>query len=686
MRTPPKHCRPPQNGPRRARSRRKDEPRRSRKYVVIALIIALPAVLSLTARAFTPTPAASTDAQGGIGAMLGAYVRSTPSSSRTDQQSSFNAFQQSSGRKLAIDHFYMPWGSTASSLQWRATWDLDNGRVPLITFGAGGDTRAVARGDQDAYLSSLAGAVRSLGKPVFLRYAPAMDVAADASWVHSGKDYVAAWRHVRQVFAGTRAAWVWSPTAYAFAGGGGGVEQYWPGAGSVDWIAADGYNRYACQGAAQGSWRELSDIFRSFYTWGSTKGKPLMIASTGTSEDPANLARKGNWFQNASRTLQTSMPNVKALVYAQSGSGGCDWRTETSDASQAGFERLAADPWFQLPPTTLGVFTRVTPTSTPTHKPVPTTTTTTRSVPTTTQQTLPPPTDPPAPGGGGSVDGKLVPSSGALWGSSSVSDSLESALGRRFDISHTYHDWDDKFPDSGELARANKGTTLFINWTPRFFGTDRIVSWSSIANGSQDSQIDATASQVRTYGRKMFMAFHTEPEPDVGRYGTAANFVAAWRHIHDRFQAKGVSNVVWVWNVTGSSGWYNLYTGGLYPGDAYVDWIGWDPYNWYTCHNNPWISFGAKVSTGYNWFMQNGFGDKPFMLSEYGSREMPNNPAAKADWYKGIVPALTKLPNLKAVVYFNNGTANPGCDWRINTTAEAQAAFAAAGHESFVNR
>jgi beta-mannanase len=682
MRTPPRHIRPPRNGPRHARPRIKGEVGRSRKFVIIALIIALPAVLSLTAKAFAPTPAASTDAEGGVGAMLGAYVRSTPSDSRADQQSSFDAFQQNSGRQLAIDHFYLPWGSTAGSLQWRATWDLNSGRVPLITFGAGGDTKAVANGDHDAYLASLAGAVRSLGKPVFLRYAPAMDVAADASWVHSGQDYVAAWQHVRQVFSGTRAAWVWSPTANAFAGGGGGVEQYWPGEDSVDWIAADGYNRYACQGAAsKGSWRELSDIFRSFYAWSSTKGKPLMIAGTGTTEDPADGTRKGDWFQNAARTLQTSMPNVKALVYAQSTSSGCDWRTATSDASQAGFNQLAADPWFQLPASTLGLLTQ--PSTSTTLRQA---TTTTKPAPTTTQSTTPPTTNPPLPGGGGGVNGKLVPGAGALWGSSSVSDSLESALGRRFDISHTYHDWDDRFPDSGELSRSSRGTTLFINWTPRYFGTSRIVQWGSIANGSQDAQISATADRVKAYGKPMFLAFHTEPEPDVGQYGSAASFVAAWRHIHDMFQAKDVRNVVWVWNVTGSSGWYSLYKGGLYPGDAYVDWIGWDPYNWYTCHNNGWISFGDKVMTGYKWFMSNGFGDKPFMLSEYGTRDMPGNPSAKADWFKGIVPALANMPNLKALVYFNNGTANPGCDWRINTTAQAQSAFAEAGQQSFVNR
>ncbi len=654
--------------------------RRSRRYTIIALIVALPAVVTLSAKAFSPKPAGSTGAQGGIGAMLGAYVRSSTSFSAADQQVAFTAFERSAGRRLAIDHFYLPWSSKASGLRWRASWDLDNGRVPMVTFGAGGDTRQVARGDHDAYLSSLAAAVRSLQRPVFLRYAPTPDAAGNASWVHSGGDYVAAWRHVRQIFAGTTAAWVWSPTADAFAGARGGVEQYWPGANAVDWVGAEGFNRYACQGV-QGKWRELGDIFRFFYSWGSSKGKPLMISRTGSSEDPADPRRKGRWFQNATRTLQASMPNVKALVYAES-SGGCDWRIGSSNASVERFGKLATDSWFQLPGSTLVTSSTPTTTTASTTRPATTTTrptpTTTRPAPSTTATTAPPLS-------GGPMDGKLVPSSGALWGSSNVSDSLEAALGRRFDISHTYHDWDDVFPNAGELARASKGTILFINWTPRFYGTSTIVPWRSIADGSKDSQIDTTASRVKSYGRKLFMAFHTEPEPQVGKYGTAAEFVAAWRHIHDRFAAKGVTNVVWVWQVTGSSNWYSLYTGGLYPGDAYVDWIGWDPYNWYICHNNNWIWFGDKASQSYAWFMAHGFGDKPFMLSEYGTRDMPGNAGAKAEWFKGIVPALKRLPNLKAVVYFHHGTPSAGCDWRIDATAQALAAFAQAGHDPFVN-
>jgi beta-mannanase len=636
-------------------------------------------VITLSARAFSPTPAGSTDAQGGVGAMLGAYVRSSSSFSRTDQQASLAAFERSAGRKLAIDHLYLPWGSKPRGVHWRAAWDLESGRVPMVTFGAGGDTRQVARGNHDDYLSSIAAAVRSLGKPVFLRYAPTPDATGSASWVHSGADYVEAWRHVRKVFGGTRAAWVWSPTADAFGGARGGVEQYWPGADAVDWVAAEGFNRYACQ-RVQGNWRELGDIFRFFYSWGSAKGKPLMISGTGSSEDPADPRRKGRWFQNAAHTLETSMPNVKALVYAES-SGVCDWRVGSSVASVEAFGKLATDPWFQLPGSTLvssGMLSSA-PTAT---RPVTTTTrpvtTTTRPAPSTTAATSLPPS------GGGSLGGKLVPTTGALWGSSNVTDSLESQLGRRFDISHTYHDWDDHFPNASEQARAGKGTILFLDWMPRIFGTDKIIPWANITNGSQDAVIDAEANQLKAFGRPLFLSFHHEPEDEVGRYGSASDFAAAFRHVHNRFAARGVSNVVWVWNVMGWSGGYGQYTGGLYPGDAYVDWIAWDPYNWYGCRGSTWTSFGDKVRQFYGWLESNGFRDKPFMLGEYGTGERSGDPGAKAAWFKGIPSELqSRLTNLKALVYFNH-PGNIGCDWRISSSSASLQAFAQVGQTSLM--
>jgi hypothetical protein len=286
----------------------------------------------------------------------------------------------------------------------------------------------------------------------------------------------------------------------------------------------------------------------------------------------------------------------------------------------------------------------------------------------------------------GRLSDKLVPRSGALWGSSRVTGELERRLGREFDVTHFYNDWDDRFPTPAEWARATNGSILFIDWTPQIFGASTTFSWASIADGSQDSVIDAAADRIKAFGQKMFFSFNHEPESGVGKLGTAAEFAAAYRHIHDRFAAEGVDNVVWVWNVMGYSGHYDMYANGLYPGDSYVDWIAWDPYNWYTCRGSAWTSFGDKVTRFYGWLEQHGFGDKPFMLAEYGTPERPGFPDAKAEWFADIPSALEdRLPNIKAVIYFHHPGRVPGCDWRVDTSPQSIAAFAAVGRHSYFN-
>ena len=90
------------------------------------------------------------------------------------------------------------------------------GRIPLLTIGNGASTTEVAQGRHDVYLRQLAEGVRELGKPVFLRYAHRMDDPANSGWVGSPESS-AAWAHVREIFAGLPASFVWAPTAAAFA-------------------------------------------------------------------------------------------------------------------------------------------------------------------------------------------------------------------------------------------------------------------------------------------------------------------------------------------------------------------------------------------------------------------------------------------------------------------------------------
>jgi beta-mannanase len=651
LRPAPRHSRPPQPRP----SRLPQLPRLPRSVTALLLLAGLAGALTVSARAFPP---ASPQRQAQLvpsAAWLGAWVQPA-SFSRQVQQDAVLELERQIGRRLAIDHTYVPW---RAPLGWRPAWDVSLGRIPLITFGNGGNTTEIAQGRHDVYLRQLSEAVRALGKPVFLRYAHRMDLASAGSWVGGPASYVAAWRHVHEIFAGLPVSWVWTPTAAGFSGDQP-AERFYPGDDYVDWIAADGYNGAGCGG--QSGWRQLSDVFGDFYAWGSARGKPLMIAEAGTVEDPADPGRKAAWFDNAARQLATEMPNVQALVYFHA-KKACDYRVDTSARSLEAFKRLAQDPHFQtqpLPPTTT------------TLKPGPTTTTKPKPGPTTTA-----PSPGPSPGPGGSLSAIMAPSGGALWGTSKFDRSWESQMGRKFDIAHFYHQWTSNFPTAEERSIAAEGRLLLLNW--------KMPSpWSSVANGGQDGQIAATAGRLKALGRKVFLAPHHEPEDQVGSYGSASDYARAFRRIVDEFRQAGANNVIFVWNMMGYVGGHGDIYPQLYPGDSYVDWIAYDPYNWYGCKSGhkP-RSFAEITKPMYDWTAAHAPG-KPLMLAEFGVREQPAGMPSKAQWFKDALTTLkTTRTRIKALVYFNT---NHACDWRITSSASSVAAYKQIGLDGFLNR
>ena len=648
MRHAPRHTRQP--------------PRRSSRVLTSLLLLAgLVGALTVSARAFPPSGAQGDESLTPKAAWLGAWVQPSGSFSKAAQQQAVLDLERRIGRRLAIDHTYVPFGA---QLGWRPAWDVQMGRIPLLTIGNGASTTEVAQGRHDVYLRQLAEGVRALGKPVFIRYAHRMDDPASSSWVGSPESYRAAWRHVREIFAGLPASFVWAPTAAAF--GSDSADRFYPGDDQVDWIAADGYNGPGCRPG--NDWRELSEIFGDFYVWGSSHGKPLMIGETGSVENAANPAAKAAWFDNAARDLTTEMPNVQALIYFDA-KKACDYRVATSARSLDGFRRLALDPHFQttpLPPTST---TRPTTTTAPTSS--------TRPPPSST-----PPTSSPGSGGGSSpgpagFNSVMAPNSGALWGTSKFDKSWEAQMGRKFDIVHVYHQWNQSFPTPDERALAAEGRLLLINWKSP-------GSWPAVANGSQDAQINATATRLKWFGKKVFLAFHHEPENDIPGAGQPADYARAFRHVVDVFNRVGADNVVFVWNMMGFVGGNADIYPTLYPGDAYVDWIAYDPYTWYGCKaGHKYRSFAQITKPFYDWTAAHAPG-KPLMLAEYGLREQPAGAPSKAEWLRdSLVQLKTTRTRIKALVYFNNLHT---CDWRITSSSSSVAAYRDIGRDGFLNR
>lgn len=293
---------------------------------------------------------------------------------------------------------------------------------------------------------------------------------------------------------------------------------------------------------------------------------------------------------------------------------------------------------------------------------------------------------------------KLVPTCGVLWGIhpgaaspgadlAAATAASEAAAGRPFDVVHTYHDFsgegsNGRFPDAADVAVVKSGHILHIGWSTSLYGQEPgFVPWADIAAGKYDDRIDATAARLVAFehghpGVGYFLDFDHEPDGR-DRSGTAGEYQAAARRVHNRLADAGVRNAVWVWVME------NVVTDAapFYPGDRYVDWIGYDPYNWVSCdgHSDPWKSFAETVTPTYDALLAADWhGPKPLMLAEYGSVEGPGD-HDKADWFGGLPTALSSLPELRAVDYFDDSGQTAGCGWAVSSSPQSQQAFADAG-------
>lgn len=204
---------------------------------------------------------------------------------------------------------------------------------------------------------------------------------------------------------------------------------------------------------------------------------------------------------------------------------------------------------------------------------------------------------------------------------------------------------------------------------------------ADVAAGRYDAGIKSWADAVRQFGHPLFLLFDEEMNGtwyqwSAGRNGnTAADYIAAWRHMHDVVQGEGATNVTWVWcpNVDPDHA-FTPYSA-LYPGDAYVDWTCLNGYNW---GRKQWLTFNQVFARSYRDLLAVA-PNKPIMIGEMSSDEVGGS---KGAW---ITNALTKelprhYPRVKAVLWFNWRISEDGQSWPwdIESSAAAQKAFARA--------
>lgn len=267
---------------------------------------------------------------------------------------------------------------------------------------------------------------------------------------------------------------------------------------------------------------------------------------------------------------------------------------------------------------------------------------------------------------------------------------LDDALKFTLPLIQIYTAWGDKdrekFPAIYAKTIYNLGSMPVITWEPWLNDFDReehdlepisdpnVEGMIAIARGDYDFYIEKWAKGVAKFGQNIFIRLGHEMN-DPYRYpwgpqnNKAVDFVAAWKHVVNKFRELDVNNVVWVWAPQPAYLRYAEY----YPGDEYVDWIGIGALNYGTVATwSKWWSFKEIYGDYYDWLnMLN----KPMMITEMGSLKVGGS---REEWFKH---ALTDLPNiypkLKAIIFFNDNddktTLNKSLDWSIiNDTATCE--------------
>src|SRR3954452_9092392 len=288
---------------------------------------------------------------GSSGALFGAFVQPGPTTG-ADRRAAVTSFESLIGRPIAMERVFYCWDEpwpTADDV-----WTRDAGRIPFISWNTrlanGGWIRwaDIAAGKYDAVLHARAAALIAFGSPVVFSFnhEPENDPAAGTA-----SDFVAAYQHVHELFEAdgvTNVSYAWTMMAWSFRSGN--ADAYYPGDDVVDIVAADGYDQYGCpQGHAP--WRSFSDIFTAFHTFGSERGKRMIVAEWGAHEDPADPGREASWFDDAAAQLK-QWPGIGAVLYFDADRG---WGrgVDSSPETLAAFQAMAAAPYFNPPQTVL---------------------------------------------------------------------------------------------------------------------------------------------------------------------------------------------------------------------------------------------------------------------------------------------------------------------------------------------
>ncbi len=270
----------------------------------------------------------------------------------------------------------------------------------------------------------------------------------------------------------------------------------------------------------------------------------------------------------------------------------------------------------------------------------------------------------------------MVPSTGAYYGyyqpqlnQHPDNPKLSIIPGEKPSLAMYYEDWGNQAgfdkPFVDQIAEQN--VIPVITWEPwdAKKAAQGIINQEEfypkvITSGKYDDFIRSWAREAAAYKKPFFLRFAQEMNGDWYPWGNAfgntpEDYKQMWIHVYNIFAQEHADNVIWVWSPNntdayGSSDSMLSY----YPGDKYVDWIGYSGFNWgESGFLTKWTIFKDLSQAAYQELIKI---NKPIMVTETSSTSIGGD---KGQWFADTLKKdIPSMPRIKAVIFFHDDFRN----------------------------
>lgn len=253
-------------------------------------------------------------------------------------------------------------------------------------------------------------------------------------------------------------------------------------------------------------------------------------------------------------------------------------------------------------------------------------------------------------------------------------DELKTQLGKTPSTVLFFQKFNQPFPHQAVGLAWKRHALPIITWEPVIPGSGITQpKLSDLYGGAWDGYVDAWANVARDQGQPVVIRFAPEMNGSwynwsEGRFGNApGDYIQAWRYLHDRFSAAGASNVIWLWSPNRVDQQPTPLSA-VYPGDAYVDWVGLSAYYRSTTGAPDFDTTFARTLTALR-----AVAAKPIFISETSADS--GNLANDQLWIQNFFAGLAAQPDVVGFSWFNEEKSNN--NWRMQRATEIVAQVAA---------